>query len=264
MVSYIIHQIRHLFRVLGSGSAANLELALALARLFATSTYDNYKYRVRFCWWGAEELGLLGAAYHVAQAKISNVTGERLSDYLINLNYDMLGSTNFMFGIYDGQTAPNNTPVAALAGSNKITALFQNWFGQQNLPWNNTDFSGRSDYGPFLAEGIVAGGLFTGAEGLKSVAEQNYYEQILGVGLGGIANSPYDPCYHQACDTIDNINEFGYDKMVQAAASILEYLARQDDLKTWLYPSGKANRAHHQEQQREYDSINEYFRLPYL
>ncbi|CAF5017272.1 unnamed protein product, partial [Rotaria socialis] len=41
----------------GSGSAANLGLAVALARLFKTSTYAKYKYRVRFCWWGAEEIG---------------------------------------------------------------------------------------------------------------------------------------------------------------------------------------------------------------
>ena len=107
--------------MIGSGSAANLALAVALARLFRTSTYPKYKYRVRFCWWGAEEVGLLGSRHHAQQAKNSTVVGERLSDYLVNLNYDMLGSPNYMFGIYDGRTARNDTPVQALAGSNKIT-----------------------------------------------------------------------------------------------------------------------------------------------
>jgi Zn-dependent M28 family amino/carboxypeptidase len=265
MVSCIIHLISHRFLVLGSGSAANLELALTLARLFQTSTYAKYKYRIRFCWWGAEELGLLGAAYHVAQAKSSNVTGERLSDYLINLNYDMLGSLNFMFGIYDGRTASNSTPVAALAGSNKITESFRSWFEQENLPWNYTSFDGRSDYGPFLAEGIVAGGLFSGADGIKSVAEQNYYEQMLGPGLGGTAFVIHDPCYHRPCDVIANINSFGYEILVRGAANILEYLARQDDLKTWLYPSGRVTHIDKQDQHRPpYDSINEYFRIPYV
>jgi Zn-dependent M28 family amino/carboxypeptidase len=210
---------------------------MALARLFQTSTYTKYKYRIRFCWWGAEEVGLLGAKDHVKKAKNSTVVGERLTDYLINLNYDMLGSPNYIFGIYDGKTAPANTPVSALAGSNNVTALFQSWFQQQNLPWNYTDFSGRSDYGPFLAEGIVAGGLFSGADGVKSQAERNYYDQMLGQGMGGIAGASHDPCYHKACDSIQNINKFAYEKMVQAAAYVLEYLARQDDLKTWLYPS---------------------------
>jgi Zn-dependent M28 family amino/carboxypeptidase len=82
---------------------------VTLARLFRTSTYPKYKYRVRFCWWGAEEVGLLGSEYHVKQAKTSSVAGERLSDYLINLNYDMLGTPNYIFGIYDGRTANNKT-----------------------------------------------------------------------------------------------------------------------------------------------------------
>jgi Zn-dependent M28 family amino/carboxypeptidase len=158
----------YLFHILGSGSAANLGLAIALARLFQTSNYTEYKYRVWFCWWGAEEVGLLGSDDHVKKAKNSTVIGERLSDYLINLNYDMLGSPNYIFGIYDGRTANNATPSQALPGSNKITALFKGWFDQQNLPSDYTDFSGRSDYGPFLAEGIVAGGLFTGADGIKT------------------------------------------------------------------------------------------------
>ncbi|CAF0965679.1 unnamed protein product [Rotaria magnacalcarata] len=255
----------------GSGSAANLGLAVALARLFKTSTYAKYKYRVRFCWWGAEEVGLLGSDDHVKQAKISTVVGERLSDYLVNLNYDMLGSPNYIFGIYDGKTANSDTPVTALPGSNKMTALYRQWFDEQNLPWNYTDFSGRSDYGPFLAEGIVAGGLFSGADGTKTLDERNYYDQMLGQGMGGIAGAIHDPCYHRQCDSIQNINVFAYEKMVQAAAYVLEQLARQDDLKTWLYPASqiaKLNDRQKQQQQQQrrkpkYNSINEYFGYPY-
>ncbi|CAF3645935.1 unnamed protein product [Rotaria socialis] len=249
--------------VVGSGSAANLGLAVALARLFKTSTYAKYKYRVRFCWWGAEEIGLLGSDYHVKQAKISTVVGERLSDYLVNLNYDMLGSPNYIFGIYDGKTANSDTPVTALPGSNKMTALYRQWFDEQKLPWNYTDFSGRSDYGPFLAEGIVAGGLFSGADGTKTLDERNYYDQMLGQGMGGIAGAIHDPCYHRQCDSIQNINAFAYEKMVQAAAYVLEQLARQDDLKTWLYPEGRQIRYRNQPPKRKYDSINEYFGMPY-
>ncbi|CAF3524906.1 unnamed protein product [Rotaria sp. Silwood1] len=248
----------------GSGSAANLGLAISLARLFQTSTYEKYKYRVRFCWWGAEEIGLLGADHHVKEAKINTTAGERLNDYLINLNYDMLGSPNYIFGIYDGRSANNDTPTHALPGSNKITALYQQWFTQQKLPWTYTDFSGRSDYGPFLAEGIVAGGLFSGGDDIKSAEQRNYYDEMLGQGMGGIAGAIHDPCYHQACDSIQNINVFAFEKMVQAAAYVLEYLARQDDLKGWLYPDGRPSGLKNQLLQRKYNSINEYFRMPYL
>jgi len=252
------------FRISGSGSAANLGLAIALARLFRTSTYAKYQYRIRFCWWGAEEIGLLGSDYHVKQAKNSTIVGERLSDYLINLNYDMLGSPNYIFGIYDGRTADNDTPAEARPGSNKITTLFKNWFDQQNLPWDYTDFSGRSDYGPFLAEGVVAGGLFSGADEIKTQEQRDRYDRILGQGMGGIVGAILDPCYHQACDSIQNINQFAYEKLVQAAAYVLEYLARQNDLETWLYPEGRPLRSTTRRTQRKYNSINEYFGMPYL
>ncbi len=200
------------------------------------------------------------------QAKNSSIVGERLSDYLINLNYDMLGSPNYIFGIYDGKTANNDTPSKALPGSNKITALFKDWFVQQNLPWDYTDFSGRSDYGPFLAEGIVAGGLFSGADDTKTQAQRDRYDQILGQGLGGVPGILHDPCYHKACDSIQNINVFGYEKSVQAAAYALEFLGRQEDLKGWLYPSTQLQRLNTRSYQpnREYNSVNEYFGLPYL
>jgi len=236
--------------ITGSGSAANLALAVALARLFRTSTYPKYKYRVRFCWWGAEEAGLLGSDHHVKQAKNSTIVGERLSDYLINLNYDMIGSPNYFFGIYDGRTANNNTPSQALPGSNKITALFRDWFIRQKLPWDYTAFDGGSDYGPFLAEGIVAGGLFSGATKMKTVEQRNRYDEILGQGLGGIPNTIYDPCYHQPCDSIQSINVFGYEKMVQAAAYVLEFLGQQEDLTTWLYPPTEIQRFSGRSQQQ--------------
>ncbi|CAF0816849.1 unnamed protein product [Adineta steineri] len=221
----------------GSGSAANLALAVALARLFQTSTYPKYKYRIRFCWWGAEEIGLLGSDYHVNQAKNTSIVGERLSDYLIHLNYDMLGSPNYIFGIYDASTAMNDTPSQALSGSKKISTLFKNWFIQQNLPWDYIDVSSRSDCGPFLAEGIVVGGLFSGADDAKTVEQRNRYNHILGQSMGGIPDIPEDPCYHKACDSIENINIFVYEKMIKAAAYALEFLGRQEDLRTWLYPS---------------------------
>jgi Zn-dependent M28 family amino/carboxypeptidase len=66
------------------------------------------------------------------------------------------------------------------------------------LPFKGTDFSGRSDYGPFIAVGIPSGGLFTGAEGIKTTEEAAIW--------GGTAGDQYDPCYHLACDTFDNIN----------------------------------------------------------
>ncbi len=60
--------------------------------------------------------------------------------------------------------------------------------------------------GPF----IPAGGLFTGAEGIKTAAQAATY--------GGTADVAYDPCYHQACDTFANNSATGLDQMSDAAA----------------------------------------------
>jgi aminopeptidase Y len=170
---------------------------------------------------------------------MNSTPGNRLQDYLINLNYDMLGSPNYFFGIYNGSSAKPDTPPNALNGSIRISETFRNWFVGQNLPWDYTDFSGRSDYGPFLAAGTVAGGLFSGADETKTSEQRSRYES-LGQGQGGLAGAILDPCYHRACDTVDNINQFAYEKMVQAAAYILEYLGRMNNLEEWLYPNGRS------------------------
>ncbi|CAF1226568.1 unnamed protein product [Rotaria sordida] len=249
----------------GSGTATNLALAATLSRLLQTSDYVPYKYRIRFCWWGAEELGLLGANFHVSEAKKSTVVGERINDYLVNINLDMLGSPNFIFGIYNGATAPTNTPAAAKPGSNKMTTLFKDWFIAKNFPWDYTKFDGRSDYGPFLAAGICAGGLFSGADGLKTVEQRNRYDAMLGAGLGGTSGIRQDKCYHLSCDRTTNINKFALDKMVQATADAIESIGQQPDLESWLYPTREIQELSKQTPQPKfaYNSINEYFGLPY-
>jgi len=142
-----------------------------------------------------------------------------------------------MFGIYDGNTASNaTTPQSSIPGSNKVSVLFRDWFIRQKLPWDYTEFDGLSDYAPFLAAGVVAGGLFSGADDFKTQEQRDRYDQLLGQGLGGTADASQDPCYHKACDSIQNINVAGYEKMVQAAAYVIEFLARKPDLKAWLYP----------------------------
>ncbi len=224
---------------------AVLVLALNLARLFKTtsSNYVPYQYRVRFCWWGAEEIGLIGSIHHVEQASLSNATMEsgRLQDYLLYFNYDMLASPNSNFGILDSVSIPPGTPQQALFGTDRITELFQQWFNDQKLPWTESGIGGGSDFVPFLTSGIAAGGVNTGAGGIKSAGERDQYAALMGIGNSGAANVAYDSCYHQQCDRITNANPFAYEIVVKAAAYALEYMGRLNDLEKWLYPQGRAN-----------------------
>ena len=54
----------------GTGSAALLETAIQMQRVKPTNT-------VRFAWWGAEEEGLLGSEYYVANLSRSRRTTSR-------------------------------------------------------------------------------------------------------------------------------------------------------------------------------------------
>ncbi len=167
----------------GSGSAAVLETAIQMARV-------NPANKVRFAWWGAEESGLLGSTFYVSQ-----LSEEEADDVALYLNFDMIASPNYTFGIYDGDNSGGTAaPGFIPPGSAQIEDQFESFFASRGEPFKDTEFSGRSDYGPFIAIGIPAGGLFTGAEVPKTAAEALIW--------GGVAGAQLDPCYHQFCDNL--------------------------------------------------------------
>jgi Zn-dependent M28 family amino/carboxypeptidase len=174
----------------GSGTATDLELAIQVAKLGLKP-----RRALRFAFWGAEEENLLGSKHYVETA------GTNIEDIYANLNFDMLASPNYVRFVYDGDNSSfpvGGTTQAGPPGSGQIEALFNNYFAGQGLATDATAFDGRSDYGPFIGVGIPAGGLFSGAEGKKTAAQAATY--------GGIADQPYDACYHQACDTVNNLS----------------------------------------------------------
>ena len=127
----------------------------------------------------------------------------------------MIASPNFVRFVYDGDGS--DTPTEGPPGSAEIEDVFNDYFDSVGLAHDPTAFDGRSDYGPFIARGAPAGGLFTGAEGIKTPAQAATY--------GGTAGVAYDHCYHQACDTIDNVNTTAFDQMSDAAVTALTQLA---------------------------------------
>ena len=148
----------------GSGSAALIEIAKKLS-----TTIEYPRNKVRFAWWSGEEFNLLGSAYYVSNLS----TGQR-GDIALYLNFDMIASPNFGRFIYDGDNSDNTGAGPGPAGSAAIEKVFTDYFAARGLPTEGTDFDGRSDYGPFIAPsvGIPSGGIFTGAEGVKTPAQQ--------------------------------------------------------------------------------------------
>jgi Peptidase family M28 len=109
------------------------------------------------------------------------------------LDYDMLASANYVRFVYDGDgSSPGNEPFKGPPGSGLIEEVQKSYFTSKGLQTAPTPFDGRSDYVGFTDEGIPAGGIFAGAEGIKTPEQEAVY--------GGDAGSWYDPCYHQMCD----------------------------------------------------------------
>jgi Zn-dependent M28 family amino/carboxypeptidase len=171
----------------GSGTATLLEMAETL-----TAQHQHPRNKVRFMWYGAEELGLIGSTKYV-----EGLTQRQKDDILAMLDFDMLGSPNFARFVYDGNGDAGG-PVGP-TGSGFIEGMFVDYFAAQGLFNEPIPFDGRSDYGPFIAEGIPAGGIFTGAEQPKTAEQVAQY--------GGIEGAQFDPCYHDVCDTYEGTGD---------------------------------------------------------
>lgn len=184
----------------GSGVAALLEVARAIHGCETTRG-------VRFAWWTAEEIGLVGSTHYVESLEQSS--RDAIWAYL---NFDMVGSPNWARFRYDGDGsafAPGGPP-----GSAEIEQVFVDYFDGIGMTVEEIAFGGRSDYVAFVDHGIAAGGLFTGAEGVKTDAQAEAH--------GGSAGEPFDACYHSACDDIDNVDLDALETSARAIAYALE------------------------------------------
>ncbi|MDT9690614.1 M28 family metallopeptidase [Streptomyces sp. P9(2023)] len=173
----------------GSGSAAVLETALAVSRANLQPTKH-----LRFGWWGAEELGLVGSKYYVNQ--LPTTERSKFSGYL---NFDMIGSPNPGYFVYDDDPA--------------IEQTFKDYYAGLGVPTEiETEGDGRSDHASFKNVGIPVGGLFTGASRVKSSAQVQKW--------GGTATA-FDRCYHSSCDTTSSINDTALDRNSDAIANAI-------------------------------------------
>lgn len=191
----------------GSGTATLLEMAKQIGKLGPA-----VRNKVRFAFWGAEEEGLLGSQHYV------DVLPQADRDKIaLMLDFDMLASPNYVNLVYDGDNSEGKNNVPGPVGSGAIEKAFNDHFASRKLATDPTAFDGRSDYDAFISVGIPAGGIFTGAEGIKTAEQAKKY--------GGTAGAAYDPCYHQACDRYDNVNLTGFDQMIDATAAVTQLFA---------------------------------------
>ncbi|WP_153397061.1 M28 family metallopeptidase [Ornithinicoccus halotolerans] len=195
----------------GSGSSALLEIAQVMGKLRPENT-------VRFAWWGAEELGLIGSTEWVGQQ-----SQEELDRIALYLNFDMIGSPNYVFQVYDANESSFEAPVPVPEGSEAIESLFESFYTLRGEPYDDSAFSGRSDYQAFINNGIPSSGLFTGAEVVKTEEQEAIW--------GGTAGAQFDPCYHLVCDTIENLSHHALEVNSDAVAfAVMTYAYSTEDV----------------------------------
>lgn len=163
----------------GSGSAVLLANAVAYKKAGTQPATT-----VRFAFWGAEELGLIGSAHYVdnlPEADRSKITGY--------VNYDMMAAKNAGYFHYGtGSTADD------------LVAAYK----EEGVETEPTDIDGRSDHASFEQYGIPTAGIFSGMDDAMSQEQASKW--------GGTAGQPFDACYHQSCDDETNISETALDR----------------------------------------------------
>ncbi|MGY0231894.1 M28 family peptidase [Longispora urticae] len=177
----------------GSGSAAILEVALALAAQNPTMTKH-----VRFGWWTDEEQGLNGSKHYVNA--LSATQRSAIKGYY---NFDMIGSKNGGYFINNLNSATS-------------VPMKEYWTSLNLQPEENVEGQGRSDDYSFQQGGIPTSGYAAGASAVKTAAQ---------VTKWGGTRAAYDACYHAACDTTSNISATVLDRSADGIAYTLWKLA---------------------------------------
>lgn len=185
----------------GSGSLTLLEIASLLPHYRVNNC-------VRLAWWAGEEEGLLGSDYYVSVLS----EAENLKIRLF-MDYDMLASPNFAYQVYNATNAVN--PV----GSEQLRDLYTEFYEAHGLNFTYIPFDGRSDYDAFIRNGIPGGGIATGAEVIKTEEEQKMF--------GGVAGDAFDPCYHQLCDDVSNVNLTAWEVNTKVRVDFCVYTRRR-------------------------------------
>jgi hypothetical protein len=199
----------HLDAIYGAGmldNASGSATILDIAQMMKNVTPLN---KLRFIWFGGEELGLLGSHFYV-----NNLSSSDLSHIGYDLDADVMATPNYLIGILDpagpdlfdrsstaATTFPNRVYKASLVSRDQSV----DYFNSIGLNHEFISPTGTDAYSFNLA-GIPASGLLTGQDCCKSQDEVNLfggevgnYEGHLGSFDGGCVDNPF-----LWCDNLDN------------------------------------------------------------
>ena len=178
-----------------SGSATILDVAQQMKNV-------TPKNKLRFIWFGGEELGLLGSKYYVG-----NLSNNDLSHIGYDLDADVTATPNYLIGILDpagpdlfGRTVSSTFPNRVYKASTISRDQSADYFKSIGKNYEFLSPVGTDAFS-FNEVGIPAGGLLTGQDCCKSPEEVKLfggqtgnYEGNLGTTDGGCVDNPFLWC----------------------------------------------------------------------
>jgi aminopeptidase S len=190
----------------GSGVATLLEIATRLG------PDAPVRQAVRFAFFGSEEEGAVGSTAYVA-----GLSEDERRAITLYLNVDMVASANAGYFVQGGQGG--STAAAGPPGSAAVADVLAEELVKTGVVPERIEFVG-DDETPFVEAGIPSAGAENGDAGEKSEAQARAW--------GGQAGEEFDPCYHQACDDLDNVNQDVLSHHLRAIAGTIARLATSD------------------------------------
>jgi hypothetical protein len=197
----------HLDAIYGAGMLDNASGSATILDIAQKMKNVNPQNKLRFIWFGGEELGLLGSEYYV-----NNLSSNELSHIGYDLDADVTATRNYIVGVLDPAapdffsrtvpaTFPNRVYKASTVSRDQSIAYFDSiGLKHELLSPNGTDaFS-------FNAVGIPASGLLTGQDCCKSQEEVRLFGGTVGNYEGNLGS--FDGgCVDNAflwCDNLSN------------------------------------------------------------
>jgi Zn-dependent M28 family amino/carboxypeptidase len=177
----------HLDAIYGAGMLDNASGSATILDIAQKMKNVEPRNKLRFIWFGGEELGLLGSAYY-----INNLSPNEMSHIGYDLDADVTATPNYVIGILDPAgpdlfsrvvttTFPNRVYKASTISRDQAIAYFD------SVGLNHELFSPNgTDAFNFNAVGIPAGGLLTGQDCCKNQEEVDLFGGSLGNYEGNI------------------------------------------------------------------------------
>jgi aminopeptidase S len=188
----------------GSGVATLLEIATELGPDPAVQN------TVRFAFFGGEENGAEGSSGYVDS--LSSANRQKIKLYL---NVDMVASPNGGYFVQGGKGRDRDE--AGPPGSATIGRVLADQLTKTGVTKPEIIKFVGDDESPFIEAGIPVGGAENGDAEEKTRGQAQAW--------GGRAGEVYDRCYHEACDSIDNVNREVLDHYMQAVAGTVARFA---------------------------------------